>query len=109
MPEKIHRKHSKKPEPKKSEKLQEEQTLFMKEQVVLSKERTILSFIRTALAAIGAGIVLISVFPGNFTIWVLGLALVLIGLVELFESYRRMKHYRKEMINIKKRLGKEWV
>lgn len=109
MPEKTHRKQPKKSKPTKSENLQEQQTLFMKEQVVLSKERTILSFIRTALAAIGAGIVLISVFPGNLTVWVLGWALVLIGLVELFESYRRMKHYRKEMIRIKKRLGKEWV
>lgn len=89
--------------------LKEQQTLFIKEQVILSKERTILSFIRTALAAIGAGVVLISVFPGNYTIWIMGWALILIGLVELFESYRRMKHYREEMKKIKKRLGKEWV
>jgi uncharacterized membrane protein YidH (DUF202 family) len=89
--------------------LKEQQTLFIKEQVILSKERTILSFIRTALAAIGAGVVLISVFPGNYTIWIMGWALILIGLVELFESYRRMKHYRDEMKDIKKRLGKDWV
>lgn len=104
------RKHSKKTKhAKKTIGLKEEQTLFIKEQVVLSKERTILSFIRTALAAIGAGVVLISVFPGDYTIWVLSIALILIGMVELFESYRRMKHYRKEMEKIKKRLGKEWV
>ena len=94
---------------KKSIGLKEEQALFLKEQVVLSKERTILSFIRTALAAIGAGVILINVFPGNQTIWIMGIALILIGVVELFESYRRMKHYRKEMEKIKKRLGKEWV
>lgn len=89
--------------------LKEEQTLFIKEQVILSKERTILSFIRTALAAIGAGIILINVFPNIESMWIIGIALILIGIVELFESYRRMKHYRKEMIKIKKRLGKEWV
>jgi uncharacterized membrane protein YidH (DUF202 family) len=87
----------------------EEQTLLLKEQVLLSKERTILSFMRTALAAIGAGIVLISVFPGNHTTWVMGVALILIGMVELFESYRRMNHYKREMEKIKGRLGKEWV
>lgn len=94
---------------KKSIGLKEEQSLFLKEQVVLSKERTILSFIRTALAAIGAGVILINIFPGNHTIWIMGIALILIGIVELFESYRRMRHYRKEMEKIKKRLGKEWV
>ena len=87
----------------------EEQTLFLKEQVLLSKERTILSFMRTALAAIGAGVVLINVFPGNQSIWIVGIALILIGAVELFESYRRMKYYRKQMENIKKKLGDEWV
>ncbi len=99
--------------PKKSHKKEigskEEQTLLLKEQVLLSKERTILSFMRTALAAIGAGIVLISVFPGNHTTWIMGIALILIGMVELFESYRRMSHYRKEMEKIKHTLGKEWV
>ncbi len=89
--------------------LREQQTLLMKEQVILSKERTILSFMRTALAAIGAGVVLINVFPGNYTIWVMGWALILIGLVEVFESYRRLNHYRKETEKIKNRLGKEWV
>lgn len=102
-------KHRSKKPRKTSAGLKEQQTLFIKEQVVLSKERTILSFIRTALAAIGAGVVLISVFPGNYTVWIMGWALILIGLVELFESYRRMKHYRKEMIKIKERLGDEWV
>jgi uncharacterized membrane protein YidH (DUF202 family) len=87
----------------------EEQTLLLKEQVVLSKERTILSFMRTALAAIGAGVVLINIFPENQTTWIVGVALILIGMVELFESYRRMKHYKKEMNKIKCRLGKEWV
>ncbi len=89
--------------------LKEEQTLLMKEQVVLSKERTILSFMRTALAAIGSGVVLVSVFPGNYSVWVVGIALILIGMVELFESYRRMSHYRRQMERIKSRLGNEWV
>lgn len=89
--------------------LREEQTLLLKEQVVLSKERTILSFIRTALAAIGAGVILINVFPENHTMWIIGMALILIGMVELFESYRRMKHYKKEMNKIKCMLGREWV
>lgn len=89
--------------------MREQQTLLMKEQVVLSKERTILSFMRTALAAIGAGVVLINVFPGNYTIWIMGWALIIIGLVEVFESYRRMNYYRREMEKIKKKLGKEWV
>jgi len=88
---------------------EEEQTLLIKEQVVLSKERTILSFMRTALAAIGAGVVLVNLFPGNYTIWVMGWALILIGMVEVFESYRRMSHYRKKMEKIKSKLGKEWV
>ena len=89
--------------------MREQQTLIMKEQVVLSKERTILSFMRTALAAIGAGIVLINVFPGNYTIWIMGWALILIGLVEVFESYRRLSYYRKEMERIKNKLGKDWI
>ena len=89
--------------------LREEQTLLIKEQVVLSKERTVLSFMRTGLAAMGAGIVLINVFPDNYTTWVVGWALILIGVVEVVESYRRLKHYKDRLNKIKSRLGKEWV
>ena len=89
--------------------LREEQMLLVKEQVVLSKERTVLSFMRTGLAAIGAGIVLINVFSESYTTWVVGWALILIGLVEVGESYRRLRYYRKRMNRIKKRLGDEWV
>jgi uncharacterized membrane protein YidH (DUF202 family) len=89
--------------------LGEEQMLLVKEQVVLSKERTVLSFMRTGIAAIGAGVVLINVFPGNHTSLIIGWALILIGAIEILESYRRLRYYREKMLKIKKRLGDEWI
>ena len=83
-----------------------EKILLMREQTILSKERTILSFMRTGLASIGAGIVIINIFssPSSF---VIGWALVLTGIVEIFESYRRLRRYQKKMDTISGELGED--
>ena len=77
----------------------------IREQVILSKERTVLSFMRTGLAFIGAGVVILNIFTDNFTSMVVGLALILIGFVEILESYRRLSAYKKKIEKIKRALG----
>ncbi|MBM3303640.1 MAG: DUF202 domain-containing protein [Candidatus Aenigmarchaeota archaeon] len=84
----------------------ENRTFLAMEQTLLSKERTILSFIQTGLAFIGVGIVVINVFSGSPLSVLVGSVLMLIGFVEIVESYRRMRHYQKRMREIRKTLGK---
>ncbi len=81
-----------------------EKLLLMREQTILSKERTILSFMRTGLASIGAGIVIINIFPST-SAFIIGWAFVLTGMVEIFESYRRLRVYQKKMDTISRELG----
>ncbi len=83
-----------------------EKILLMREQTILSKERTILSFMRTGLASIGAGVVIINIFssPSSF---VIGWAFVLTGVVEILESYRRLRIYQKKMDTISRELGED--
>ena len=84
----------------------ENRTFLAMEQTLLSKERTILSFIQTGLAFIGVGIVVINVFSGNQLSVFVGSVLILIGFVEILESYRRMRRYQKRMWEIRKTLGR---
>ncbi len=105
-----------KPKPDKLS-MEEERTLFMKEQTVLAKERTILSFMRTGLGFITAGFAIIaatailetfmSVHPMlSFTI---GSSIVIVGFIEIVESFRRLRGYRSKMKEITKELGDECV
>lgn len=111
MPKKTRKKrrYAKKQGPPQAEIFMKQQTLLSKERTILSKERTILSFIQTGLAFIGVGIVIINVFPDNIQSTVVGTALILIGFVEILESYRRLSKYRRKMDLIKKKLGKESI
>ncbi len=85
---------------------EEQNVLLAKQQVILSKERTILSFIRTGLAFIGVGVVLLNVFSTH-SAQIIGWALILIGFVEVAESYRRLVLHQKKMDEIKKYLGEK--
>ncbi len=76
--------------------------LIAKEEVLLSKERTTLSFMRTALTFIGVGIVVASVFKDVLLFQALGYVLVVIGIVELVESFRRLRDKQKVMKRIEK-------
>ena len=80
--------------------------LLKEEEVILAKERTILSFMQTGLASIGVGIILVKLFQ-ELPFQVAGFILILIGVVECYESGRRLRKKQKEMDKIKKRLGKE--
>jgi uncharacterized membrane protein YidH (DUF202 family) len=82
-----------------------EKLLLLREQTILAKERTILSFMRTGLASIGAGIVIINLFSSNTASVIVGWAFMLTGIVEIFESYRRLREYQKKMDKIKRELG----
>jgi uncharacterized membrane protein YidH (DUF202 family) len=82
-----------------------EKLLLLREQTILAKERTILSFMRTGLASIGAGIVIINLFSSSTPSVIVGWAFMLTGIVEIFESYRRLREYQKKMDKIKKELG----
>jgi len=86
-----------------------DQTLLSKERTVLSKERTILSFIQTGVAFIGVGVVIINVFFNNLESVIVGTALVLLGFIEVIDSYRRLSRYRQKMDSIKRKLGKNSV
>ena len=79
------------------------QAILLEEQVILAKERTILSFKRTGLTFIGAGIVVISVFK-EFSFQAIGYIIILIGFLEVFESFRRLRIKEKEMDKLKKKI-----
>jgi uncharacterized membrane protein YidH (DUF202 family) len=81
----------------------EEKILLLREQTILAKERTVLSFMRTGLASIGAGIVIINIFP-TVHAQTIGWAFILTGIVEIVESYRRLRNYQKKMNIINHRL-----
>ena len=83
-----------------------EKLLLIRQQTILAKERTVLSFMRTGLASIGAGIVIINIFS-NYTSWVIGWAFILTGIVEIVESYRRLRRYKKRMDVINSELGED--
>jgi uncharacterized membrane protein HdeD (DUF308 family) len=93
------------PRPRKKIDYRKEKLLLMREQTILSKERTILSFMRTGLASIGAGIVIINIFSANTSSVIIGWAFVLTGIVEIVESYRRLRMYQRKMDSISRELG----
>jgi len=80
--------------------------LLKEEEVILAKERTILSFMQTGLASIGVGIVLVKLFQ-ELPFQIAGFILILIGIVESYESGRRLRKKQKEMEKLKKKLGKD--
>jgi uncharacterized membrane protein YidH (DUF202 family) len=82
-----------------------EKILLLREQTILAKERTVLSFIRTGLASIGAGIIIINIFSSDSSSLAIGWAFILTGVVEIFESYRRLRVYKSEMKKINVQLG----
>ncbi len=84
-----------------------EKLLLIREQTILAKERTVLSFIRTGLASIGAGIVIINIFSSDMSSIIIGWAFILTGVVEIVESYRRLRVYKDRMSQINKELGEE--
>ena len=99
-------KHSKRLVSRKPKKLnyKEEKLLLMREQTILSKERTVLSFMRTGLATVGAGIVIINLFP-SIESQIVSWAFILSGIVQIAESYRRLRSYQKKMNAINDKLG----
>jgi uncharacterized membrane protein YidH (DUF202 family) len=98
-------------------KMEEERTLFLKEQTVLAKERTILSFMRTGLGFITAGFAIIAATGILETFmkvqpampFVIGTTLVIVGFLEIIESFRRLRIYRRKMKLITGRLGDDDV
>jgi len=97
--------------------MEEERTLYAKEQTLLSKERTILSFMRTGLTLITVGFALIAaseILGLHFNIqpmaaFVIGWSVILIGLFEIVESFRRLRAYRQKMKEVSEELGEENV
>lgn len=83
-------------------------TLLREEEVLLAKERTILAFMQTGLASIGVGVVLVKFFQ-EIAIQLAGFSLIIIGLLESYESGRRLRKKQKEMEEIKKRLGIKFI
>ena len=62
---------------------------------------------RTGLASIGAGIVIINLFSADPASWIIGWAFILTGIVEIVESYRRLRIYQKKMNTISRELGED--
>ena len=95
--------------------LEEERTLFVKEQTVLAKERTILSFMRTGLGFITAGFAIIAATAiletffkmHPMTSFIIGWGVVIVGFIEIIESFRRLRVYRRKMREITEELGEE--
>jgi uncharacterized membrane protein YidH (DUF202 family) len=83
-----------------------EKILLLREQTILAKERTVLSFMRTGLASIGAGIVIMNIFS-TASAQIIGWAFILSGIVEIGESYRRLRGYQRKMDVLNKELGDE--
>ena len=82
--------------------------LLEEEQVLLSKERTILAFMQTGLASIGVGIVLVKLFT-EIAFQLAGFILIIIGVIESFESGRRLRKKQEEMNKLKRKLGEKSI
>jgi putative membrane protein len=70
----------------------EEMTLrdhLARDRTVLANERTLLAYIRTAIALLAAGGTLLTVFPGNLPLRILGFLLLVLGVIAaIFGSWR---------------------
>ena len=88
------------------EKKEDKSILLKEEEVILAKERTILAFMQTGLASIGVGVVLVKLFT-EWTFQIAGFILIMIGIVESYESGRRLRKKQKEMEILKRKLGRE--
>jgi len=93
--------------------LAEEQVWLSEERTVLSKERTILAFLQTGLAFIAVGLAVVNLAAAHvlqdvYTPWV-GWALVAIGFIEILDSIRRLRRYKKKMEKIKVKLGGDGI
>ncbi len=93
--------------------LTEEQVWLSEERTILSKERTILAFLQTGLAFIAVGLTVVNLAAAHllqdpYTPWV-GWALIAIGFVEILDSVRRLRRYKKKMERVKIKLGKEEI
>jgi uncharacterized membrane protein YidH (DUF202 family) len=88
------------------EKKEDKTTLLREEEVLLAKERTILAFMQTGLASIGVGVVLVKLFT-EWPFQIAGFILIMIGIVESYESGRRLRKKQKEMEILKRKLGRE--
>jgi len=94
---------------------EEERTLFLKEQTILAKERTILSFMRTGLGFITAGFAIVAataILENFFSIhpmvsFIIGWGIVIVGFLEIIESFRRLRRYKEKMKKITVELGDE--
>lgn len=78
--------------------------LLSEEQVLLSKERTILAFMSTAVTFIGVGIVLVNVLK-DVMFQLIGYGLILVGIIEVVESTRRLKEKQKTMKRLQRQTG----
>jgi len=87
-------------------KKEDKTTLLREEEVILAKERTILAFMQTGLASIGVGVVLVKLFT-ELPFQIAGFILIMIGIVESYESGRRLRKKQKEMEILKRKLGRE--
>jgi len=72
------------------------------EEVLLAKERTILSFMQIGLTFIGLGVIVINVFD-TAQYQMIGNLLIIIGFIEVLESFRRLRHKKKEMEALKRK------
>jgi len=88
------------------EKKEDKSILLKEEEVILAKERTILAFMQTGLASIGVGVVLVKLFT-EWPFQIAGFILIMIGIVESYESGRRLRKKQKEMEILKRKLGRE--
>ncbi|MBI4176328.1 MAG: DUF202 domain-containing protein [Candidatus Aenigmarchaeota archaeon] len=87
--------------------IQREMFYLSQEQTILSKERTVLSFLRTGVTFIGLGIVIvIELFTSpNANLQLIGWAFIILGLIEVLDSFRRLRAYKKKMEGVKASLG----
>jgi len=87
-------------------KIENKSILLKEEEVILAKERTILSFMQTGLASIGIGVVLVKLFT-ELPFQIAGFMLIVIGVIESYESGRRLRKKQREMEILKRKLGRE--
>jgi uncharacterized membrane protein YidH (DUF202 family) len=81
--------------------LSQSREILAEEQTVLSRERTIQAFMQTGIAFIGVGLVVINVFKESSGFVVLGGILVLIGLAEILEAFRKLRVQKRIMKRVK--------
>ena len=73
------------------------------EKMLLNKKHSIYSFMKAGLAMLVIGLLLITILRGNIIFEIIGWIIIVVGFLEILESYHRMDRWKKEMARLRRK------